>query len=331
MTPLISVRDLKVHFPVRGRGLAGLLGRGGAVIRAVDGVSFDLAPGETLGLVGESGSGKTTLGRATLCLIEPTAGDVLFEGRSLLSLSPRALRAARRHFQIIFQDPYGSLDPRMTVEEIVGEGIAIHRIVPRRERAARVAALLERVGLRSEHARRYPHELSGGERQRVGIARALAVEPKFIVCDEAVSALDVSIQAQVLNLLADLQEERGIGYLFIAHDLAVVEHIAARVAVMYLGRIVEEGPAEAIYARPQHPYTQALLAAVPRSHPAEEGRRARLAGDPPSPVDPPSGCPFRTRCPVAEPRCAEGPVPFIEVAAGHAGHRVACLKPGANL
>jgi oligopeptide/dipeptide ABC transporter ATP-binding protein len=294
----------------------------------VDGVSFDIAAGETLGLVGESGSGKTTLGRAVLRLIELTAGDVLFEGRSLLSLSGGALRAARRHFQIIFQDPYGSLNPRMTVEEIIGEGIAIHGLAPRAERRERVAALLERVGLRPEHGRRYPHEFSGGQRQRIGIARALAVEPRFIVCDEAVSALDVSIQAQILNLLADLQEERGISYLFIAHDLATVEHISTRVAVMYLGRIVEEGPAEEVYARPAHPYTQALLAAVPRARPAAEARRLRLSGEPPSPLEPPSGCPFRTRCPIADARCAEPPIPTIEVSPGH---RATCLKAGTKL
>jgi oligopeptide/dipeptide ABC transporter ATP-binding protein len=327
---LLSVRELAVHFPLPGRGVGGLFGRGGAVLRAVDGVSFDLAPGETLGLVGESGCGKTTTGRAVLRLVEPTAGEILFEGRSLLALSGRALRLARRHFQVVFQDPYGSLNPRMTVEDIVGEGIAIHDLAPRAERRARVLALLERVGLRPEHARRYPHEFSGGQRQRIGIARALAVEPRFIVCDEAVSALDVSVQAQILNLLQDLQAERGLSYLFIAHDLAVVEHISARVAVMYLGKIVEEGPAEAIYARPAHPYTRALLAAIPRTAP-REGRaeaRACLAGDPPSPLDPPSGCPFRTRCPIAEPRCAEAPVPLAEVAPRH---RAACLKSGALL
>jgi oligopeptide/dipeptide ABC transporter ATP-binding protein len=339
--PLVSVRDLKVHFPLPGRGLRGLLGRRGGVLRAVDGVSFDIAPGETLGLVGESGCGKTTTGRAVLRLVEPTAGEILFEGRSLLSLRGRALRAARRRFQIIFQDPYGSLNPRMTVEEIVGEGLAIHarldpalrRFRSRAERRERVAELLEATGLRPEHARRYPHEFSGGQRQRIGIARALALEPRFVVCDEAVSALDVSVQAQVLNLLADLQRERGLSYLFIAHDLAVVEHISTRVAVMYLGRIVEEGPAAAIYERPAHPYTRSLLAAIPPERPRPRGAprpdsRWRLAGDPPSPLDPPSGCAFRSRCPIAEPRCAEAEPALVEV---EAGHRAACLKAGAPL
>jgi oligopeptide/dipeptide ABC transporter ATP-binding protein len=304
------------------------------VVRAVDGVSFDIARGETLGLVGESGSGKTTVGRAVLRLVRATAGEVVFEGRRLFDLGGADLAGARRHLQVVFQDPFASLNPRMTVGEIVAEGLVIHRLCERRERAGRVAALLERVGLRPEHAARYPHEFSGGQRQRVGIARALAVEPRFIVCDEAVSALDVSIRAQVLNLFADLQEERGLAYLFISHDLAVVEHLAHRVAVMYLGRIVEAGPAEAIYARPEHPYTRALLEAVPRPERARGGeaaerpaRRWAAAGDPPSPLDPPSGCRYRTRCPIAVTACAEEPVGVVRPSAAH---WAACPRGGGS-
>ncbi|MFC1705717.1 ABC transporter ATP-binding protein [Planctomycetota bacterium] len=325
--PLIDIRDLKVYFPARSRGLFS----GRRAVRAVDGVSLSVAEGETVGLVGESGCGKTTLGRAILRLVEPTSGDLRFAGRSLRGLRGRELRALRQKLQIVFQDPDASLNPRMTIGAIVQEGLTIHRLVPRRERKRRVAALLDRVGLRALHANRYPHEFSGGQRQRVGIARALAVDPRFIVCDEAVSALDVSIQAQILNLLKDLQEERGIAYLFISHDLAVVEHIAHRVCVMYLGQIVEEGPSQAVYGRPGHPYTHALLEAIPSDAPRRHKRperRWQLSGDPPSPIDPPSGCRFRTRCPVAVDRCSREPIPWAAVATGH---RAACLRTDALL
>jgi len=327
---LLEVCGLCVHFPAPARGLF----RARAVVRAVDGVSLRIAEGETLGLVGESGCGKTTLGRAILRLVRPTAGAVRFRGQDLLSLRGRELRRVRRDLQVVFQDPYASLNPRMTVGEIVAEGMVIHGLGDRRERGRRVGALLERTGLRAADAERYPHEFSGGQRQRVGIARALAVDPRFLVLDEAVSALDVSIQAQILNLLMDLQEERGLSFLFISHDLSVVEHIAHRVAVMYLGRIVECGPAESIYRSPGHPYTRALLEAVPRLEPARGGAGApggvwRAEGDPPSPIDPPSGCRYRTRCPVAVAACREEPVPRVEIAPDH---RVVCprtsVRPG---
>ena len=313
-TPLLDVRDLKVHFPVQ----HGLFSRVKAHVKAVDGVSFSLAPGETLGLVGESGCGKTTLGRAVVRLIEPTSGSVLFEGEELTTLDGAALRAKRRGFQMIFQDPFGSLNPRMTVEQIIGEALDIHGLAAGAEvRTKRIAELLDAVGLSAAHAQRYPHEFSGGQRQRIGIARALAVEPKLIVCDEPVSALDVSVQAQIINLLQDLQRERGIAYLFVAHDLAVVEHISRRVMVMYLGRVVELADAKAIVGAPKHPYTQALLSAVPVVDLASKRQRIVLPGDVPSPIDPPSGCPFHPRCPVAEPRCrVEKPV-FRELAPGH--------------
>ncbi|GIW72624.1 MAG: peptide ABC transporter ATP-binding protein [Planctomycetota bacterium] len=336
--PLLEVRGLEVYYPVRtaGEGWRGRWGLGGrrAWLRAVDGVSLRLAPGETLALVGESGCGKTTTARAILRLVEPSAGEIIFDGVPVHALGGRALRRLRRDMQVVFQDPYGSLDPRMTVGASIAEGMVIHRLGNRRERRRRVAELLERVGLRPEHAARYPHEFSGGQRQRIGIARALAVEPRLIVCDEAVSALDVSIQAQVLNLLADLQEERGLAYLFIAHDLAVVRHVAHRVAVMYLGRIVEEGPVERVFAQPLHPYTRALLAAIPADSPAARrlGGGAphpwRPRGDPPSPLAPPSGCRYRTRCPIAEPACGRDPVPVVEVGQEH---RAVCRKAGAEL
>jgi oligopeptide/dipeptide ABC transporter ATP-binding protein len=309
---LLSVRDLKKHYHS-----AGLFGRGAPPVRAVDGVSFEIQRGETLALVGESGCGKSSVGRTILRLQEPTAGTALFEGVDIFSLDRAALRALRRRMQIIFQDPYSSLNPRMTVGAAVAEGIEIHRLAPRREIPEQVAALLREVGLDPQYARRYPHEFSGGQRQRIGIARALAVQPAFIVCDEPVSALDVSVQAQVLNLLADLQQQRGLSYLFIAHDLAVVRQIAHRVAVMYLGRIVEEGLTEQLLSNPRHPYTVALLSAVPEPEPGASRTRIVLRGDLPSPSNPPSGCPFHTRCfhPLKNERC-RAEVPLLRPVAG---------------
>lgn len=297
---LLEVADLKVYFPVN----PGLFGRAKAFVRAVDGVSLNVAAGETVGLVGESGCGKTTLGRAVIRLQEPTAGRIVFGGEDLTRLNGAALRARRRQLQMIFQDPYSSLDPRLTVQDIVGEALDIHRLTPNRAaRRQRVEQLLQLVGLEAAHADRYPHEFSGGQRQRIGIARALAVEPKLLVCDEPVSALDVSVQAQIINLLDDLQRQRRLAYLFVAHDLAVVEHLSRRILVMYLGRIVESGPAKAICQSPRHPYTQALLSAVPVVDPSSKRRRILLPGDVPSPINPPGGCPFHPRCPLAEGRC----------------------------
>ncbi len=300
--PLLSVRDLRTWFPVR----RGLLGRVEANVKAVDGVSFDLQPGQTLGLVGESGCGKTTVGRTILRLIPATGGRVHFEGQDVFSLAGEPLRQLRRKAQIIFQDPYSSLNPRLDVGAIVGESLAVHGIAKGTELEDRVAALLARVGLLPEHMRRFPHEFSGGQRQRIGIARALALNPRFIVCDEAVSALDVSIQAQIINLLEELQQEMGLSYLFISHDLGVVKHISDRVAVMYLGRIVEMAGVDELYEDPKHPYTRALLSAIPPVRPGQRRERIPLTGEVPSPLNPPPGCAFHPRCALAMDRCRQG-------------------------
>ena len=309
---LLSVRDLKKYYQA-----GGFFGHSAPPVRAVDGVSFEVGRAETLALVGESGCGKSSVGRTILRLQEPTSGQAVFDGVDVFSLDRAALRSLRRRMQIIFQDPYSSLNPRMTVGSAVAEGLEIHRIVPRKEIPARVAALLSEVGLDPDYARRYPHEFSGGQRQRIGIARALAVQPAFIVCDEPVSALDVSVQAQVLNLLSDLQQHRGLSYLFIAHDLAVVRQIAHRIAVMYLGHIVEEGITDQLLSNPRHPYTVALLSAVPEPDPGADRARIVLQGDLPSPSNPPPGCPFHTRCfhPAKNERCRTE-VPLLRPVAG---------------
>ncbi len=316
---LVTVRGLKKYFPIT----SGLLQRHTGDVKAVDDIDFDIRRGETLGLVGESGSGKTTAGRVILRLADPTAGTIEFEGREIASLSRAEMRPLRKEMQIIFQDPYASLNPRMTVGDIVREPLTIHHLAAGKAADKRVQELLAMVGLQPYHANRYPHEFSGGQRQRIGIARALAVNPKFIVADEPVSALDVSIQAQVINLLQDLQQQLGLTYLFIAHDLSVVRHISTRVAVMYVGKIIELADRDRLYANPLHPYTQALLSAIPIPDPDVERRRKRiiLSGDIPSPVNPPAGCRFHTRCPIAFDRCS------VEVPALNEyepGHRTAC-------
>ena len=311
--PVLEVRDLKKHFPIK----KGLLRRTVGHVYAVDGITFTINQGETLGLVGESGCGKTTAGRAVLRLIEPSSGSVKVEGREITGLSKAEMRPYRRQMQIVFQDPFSSLNPRMTAGDIVGEPLLVHGVANRRERAEQVAALFERVGLRAAQMANYPHQFSGGQRQRIGIARALALGPRLIVGDEPVSALDVSIQAQVINLLQDLQRERRLSYLFISHNLAVVEHISHRIAVMYLGRVVEYADTRSIFTRPQHPYTEALMSAVPVPDPAVKRQKKVVQGDVPSPVNPPAGCHFHTRCPYAEPRC-KIEVPLLrEIAPGH--------------
>ena len=323
--PLLQVSGLSKEFPIRG----GILNRVQGSVRAVTDVSFDVAAGETLAVVGESGCGKTTTGRCILRLIEPTAGSIRFDGADLLALRGAELRRMRRHIQLVFQDPYASLNPRMTIGDTVREGLIIHRLAEGAAADRRVQSLMDEVGLRKEWATRYPHEFSGGQRQRVGIARALAVEPKFIVLDEPVSALDVSVQAQVINLLQDLQRDRGLTYLFIAHDLGVVEHLATRVAVMYLGRIVELASAEVLFANPIMPYTQALLSAIPLPDPLAPRDRIVLVGDPPSPANPPAGCVFHPRCfhPDKDAACTQVVPPLEQKAPGH---WAACIKQPAG-
>ncbi len=318
VAPLLSVRGVKKHYAIRGGILARVIDK----VHAVDGVSFDIAPGETLGLVGESGCGKSTTGRCIMRLIEPTYGEIHFEGRDVTRLQGEDLRALRRRMQIIFQDPFASLNPRHTIRGIIGEALVIHGLARNRQDLTdQVVRLLEMVGLRADHLGRFAHEFSGGQRQRIGIARALAVQPRLIICDEPVSALDVSIQAQVINLLEDLQEQLGLAYLFIAHDLSVVEHISDRVGVMYLGRVVEIATARDLYDNPRHPYTEALLSAVPIPDPRAKRRRVALKGDVPNPINPPPGCHFHTRCPIAVPRCS---VDVPALVAGANGHAVAC-------
>jgi len=318
---LIRTSNIVKHYPI----LGGVFLKQVAAVRAVDGVSFSIQQGETLGLVGESGCGKSTLGRAILRLEEPTSGEVYFEGENILAFSPERVRNLRKQMQIIFQDPFSSLNPRKNVSQIIGEPLLIHGMKSREEREQRVLDLLQVVGLRQEHMRRYPHQFSGGQRQRIGIARALALNPKLVVCDEAVSALDVSIQAQVINLLKDLQNEFGLTYLFISHDLSVVEYISDRVAVMYLGKIVEIARSSELYAQPLHPYTQALLSASPLPDPTLKRHRIILKGDVPSPIDPPSGCRFHTRCLYAKDVCSLKE-PYLRVL--HGDHQAACFFAG---
>ncbi len=318
--PLLSVRQLKKWFPIRKGFFSKTVGH----VKAVDDVTFQIRKGETLGLVGESGCGKTTTGRAILRLIEPTGGEVLFRGENILAYRKEELRQLRKHLQIIFQDPYSSLNPRLTVGQMLSEVLMVHNIAHGDEAQKRVGELLDIVGLQKDHTNRYPHEFSGGQRQRLGIARALAVNPQFIVCDEPVSALDVSIQSQIINLLQDLQDEFGITYLFIAHDLSVVEHISNRVAVMYLGKIVEIASAEDLYENPKHPYTKALLSAVPIPDPNQKSNRIVLTGDVPSPVNVPSGCYFHPRCPEAKPEC-KTTVPKLARIMENPAHEVSCI------
>ena len=296
---LVEVKDLKTHFPIK----AGVLSKTVGHVKAVDGVSFSIPAGKTLGLVGESGCGKTTVGRTMIRLIQPTEGSFTFDGKDVFSLPPDKMKELRQDIQMMFQDPYGSLNPRMTVEGIIGEAMKVHKYASGKERQNRVADLMCKVGLSPEHLNRYPHEFSGGQRQRIGIARALALDPKFIICDEPVSALDVSIQSQIINLMQDLQEQFNLTYLFVAHDLAVVEHISDFVAVMYLGRIVEYADRDELYANPKHPYTSALLSAIPEPDPSRQKQRIPLGGEVPSPSNPPSGCLFHPRCPLAEEQC----------------------------
>jgi oligopeptide/dipeptide ABC transporter ATP-binding protein len=323
--PLIEVDNLVKHFPIK-KGFFSSAEAG--TVRAVDGISFAVARGETLGLVGESGCGKSTTGRLLLRLIEPTAGEIRYDATDLAKLSPRDMRERRRDLQIIFQDPFSSLNPRMTVESIITEPLVIHGIGDAASRRARAHELLDVVGMARSYGNRYPHEFSGGQRQRIGIARALALRPQFIVCDEPVSALDVSIQAQVINLMQDLQKEFGLTYLFISHNLAVIRHIAGRVAVMYLGKIVELTDKHSLYSEPKHPYTQALLSAIPIANPERRRQRVVLGGDVPSPLNPPSGCRFHTRCAYAEARCKTIEPPLVDIGSGH---QVAChlVQPSA--
>ena len=321
---LLATEKVSKFFPVK----AGLFGRATQLVRAVDGVSIRVRRGETLGLVGESGCGKSTLGRIILRLVEPTFGRVVYDGRDILPLTHAQMRPLRRKMQIIFQDPYSSLNPRMTVRDIVGEAIRIHKLAANKsDEEARIEGLLKKVGLRPEAMNRYPHEFSGGQRQRIGIARALAVEPEFIVCDEPISALDVSIQAQIVNLLMELQEELGVAYLFISHDLKIVEHVSHRVAVMYLGKIVEQARVDVLYESARHPYTRALLSAAPSLDPARRKLRVLLEGDAPSAIDPPEGCTFHPRCPrKVKGTCDKEVPPLVDTVAG-SGHRVACFNP----
>ena len=318
--PLLEVNHLKKYFPVR----SGLFSKVFAWVKAVDDVTFTIQPGETFGLVGESGCGKTTVGRTILRLMEPSGGEALFEGDNIFTMDSKTLRATRRRMQIVFQDPYSSLNPRMTVGSIIGEPLLVHKLAKGKELADRVNQLLNRVGLRPDHFPRYPHEFSGGQRQRIGIARALALNPKFIICDEAVSALDVSIQAQIINLLNDLQEEYHLSYLFITHDLNVVQYIAKRIAVMYLGKLAEISPSEILFSNPKHPYTQALLSANPQPDPAMKHKRILLSGEVPTPLNPPSGCRFHTRCPQVMDHCKTTKPPLIQIGKPEDQHKVWC-------